>query len=342
MYCQFKRVYHGDIKPSNILLFSETAKKSGKVKKVFKLCDLSNISKLGPNVRSTIDVEKFNGSLDYYSPELKSHMAYPHKSTRLNMFKCDIFSLGLVAAQVMLKQKDIRKVYDAVENEREKLLADMAKNLSSKALVELVAEFLTTDEEERKTAVLLYFMAKSKTYGKLLQDELMKTYNIQQTERSKFKQVAVLGQGGFGEVHEVHYGGEKYAMKIVKYIDSRLLKENMSEVMMNSAMQHKNIVRFYYYDLEEIRGNGKTSPKYNLYSYIELMDCNLEQQMAKRAKAKSHYSIDELVDILSQIAEALKYLQQQRNIAHQDMKPQNILFNESTHEYKLCDFGISR
>lgn len=48
--------------------------------------------------------------------------------------------------------------------------------------------------------------------------------------------MAVLGQGGFGEVHEVHYGGEKYAMKIVKYIDSRLLKENMSEVMMNSAM----------------------------------------------------------------------------------------------------------
>lgn len=55
----------------------------------------------------------------------------------------------------------------------------MGKNVNSKALVELVAEFLTMDEEERKTAVLLYFMAKHKGYGKLLQDELMKTYNIQ-------------------------------------------------------------------------------------------------------------------------------------------------------------------
>jgi hypothetical protein len=69
-------------------------------------------------------------------------------------------------------------------------------------------------------------------------------------------------------------------MKIVKYIDSRLLKENMSEVMMNSAMQHSNIVRFYYYDLETVKTTNKRESsvncKYNLYSYIELMDCNLE------------------------------------------------------------------
>jgi hypothetical protein len=44
----------------------------------------------------------------------------------------------------------------------------MMKNTGNKGMVELVAEFLCVDEEERNTAVLLYFMAKHKSYGKLL------------------------------------------------------------------------------------------------------------------------------------------------------------------------------
>ena len=50
--------------------------------------------------------------------------------------------------------------------------------------------------------------------------------------------------GGFGEVHEVQHSQsqEKYAMKLVKFIDSWVLKSNISEVMINSAMAHPNIV----------------------------------------------------------------------------------------------------
>lgn len=40
-------------------------------------------------------------------------------------------------------------------------------------------------------------------------------------------------------------------MKLVKYIDSRVLKSNISEVMINSAMDQQNIVTFHFYDLVE-------------------------------------------------------------------------------------------
>ena len=63
-------------------------------------------------------------------------------------------------------------------------------------------------------------------------------------------------------------------MKLVSFIDSRVLKDNISEVMINSAMDHANIVKFHYYDLVQIQQG-----RYNLYSYIELMDCNLHDQL---------------------------------------------------------------
>ncbi len=50
--------------------------------------------------------------------------------------------------------------------------------------------------------------------------------------------MSVIGKGGFGEVFEVQKDKEKYAMKIIKYIDCRLLEQNMSEIMINSAMDH--------------------------------------------------------------------------------------------------------
>lgn len=42
LYCQFKRVYHGDIKPSNILISLDPSHKTS----IYKLGDLTNINKL--------------------------------------------------------------------------------------------------------------------------------------------------------------------------------------------------------------------------------------------------------------------------------------------------------
>ena len=88
-------------------------------------------------------------------------------------------------------------------------------------------------------------------------------------------------------------------MKTVNYIDSALLKDNMSEIMINSSLQHNNIVRFYYYDIEEIKNqNKKVNSKYNLYSYIELMEGNLFEEMEERQKNGSNFSKDEVIDII--------------------------------------------
>ena len=89
-------------------------------------------------------------------------------------------------------------------------------------------------------------------------------------------------------------------MKVVKYIDSRLLKENMSEVMINSAIQHNNIVRFFYYDIEEIKNQkNKNNVKYNIYSYIELMDYNLYDEIMQKLKDNIFYNKTEVINILT-------------------------------------------
>lgn len=106
-------------------------------------------------------------------------------------------------------------------------------------------------------------------------------------------------------------------------------------------MQHENIVKFYYYDIEEVNSR---SDFYNLYCYFELMDRSLEAEIKQRCKQvpKAYFTKKEINTLLFSMAKAMKYMQEIKNTAHSDIKPQNILISKNGDIYKLCDFGISR
>jgi len=73
---------------------------------------------------------------------------------------------------------------------------------------------------------------------------------------------------------------------------------------------------------------------------MELAKTDWDKEIKLRSMNKNHYTEEELLKIIKQLIDALCYLQQ-NNIAHRDIKPQNILiFDQKT--YKLADFGEAK
>ena len=73
---------------------------------------------------------------------------------------------------------------------------------------------------------------------------------------------------------------------------------------------------------------------------MELAQNDWNQEIKRRILAKKNYTEKEIINILKQIVEAFLFLQV-KNIAHRDIKPQNILFFPNN-IYKIADFGEAK
>ena len=342
LYLQFKRVFHGNIKPENILI-------SGEIIKISNFANSQDFS----NERSTVTNDmnggqhhdSFQQGSIYWSPEYRRAFLEEKSKVNYNAFKVDSFALGLLFAHLcsLAPIESIYKTLELSEIREEKLL--FFKNIENRydrGMVDLIRDLTNFDEDERRIVVSLCFAPK-KSYEKLACNEISQFYGLCRTDKSLYKSIRVLGSGGFGEVKEVKHSktNDRYAEKTIKFIDSRCLIDSMEEVLVNASMQHQNIVKFYYYDIEEVETRNDF---YNLYCYIELMDKALDSEIKRRSKAnpKEYFSKEQIEDFLNCMGKAMKYMQEMRNTAHSDIKPQNILISNDLTVYKLCDFGISR
>lgn len=89
-YLQEHQVAHRDIKPANILIFPG---------EVYKLTDFG-ISIANLNSHSMITSE-FAGSQPYLSPKLEEYLQNKNLKLRHNIYKSDVFSLGLTLLEVV-------------------------------------------------------------------------------------------------------------------------------------------------------------------------------------------------------------------------------------------------
>jgi serine/threonine protein kinase len=155
-------------------------------------------------------------------------------------------------------------------------------------------------------------------------------------QQKRFDIVERLGEGGMGKIYKA------YDPSMDRYVALKVLKPDVPdteqsrfhrEAVVAANFSHPNLVRvlevgqsegFQWFAMEYLRGN------------------DVGHVLARRR----YISFRVLIDIFNQTLDALNYIHT-RNIAHCDIKPENIFITRDAYDrrlviVKLIDFGIAR
>jgi len=149
---------------------------------------------------------------------------------------------------------------------------------------------------------------------------------------NRYKLEEKIGEGGMAVVFraEDQLLGRKVAVKILRpqfASDVDFVRRFQREAKAAASLNHPHIVNVY-----DIGQDGEFH--YLVMENVEGID------LKKKLKNEGKLSIEESLEIVSQIGEALA-LAHRNNIVHCDIKPHNILLTEDN-GCKVTDFGIAR
>jgi tetratricopeptide (TPR) repeat protein len=149
----------------------------------------------------------------------------------------------------------------------------------------------------------------------------------------RYRVLRVLGEGGMGVVYEAvqEHPHRTVALKVVKPgLEGSLLRRFEHESQALARLQHPGIAQIYeagvadagfgaqpYFAMEFIRGQA-------LREYVEA----------------HHLNVRERLMLIAKICQAVEHAHQ-RGLIHRDLKPGNILVDE-TGQPKILDFGVAR
>ena len=146
-FLQKNNISHRDIKPQNILVFKNN---------IYKIADFGEAKQI-ENINSNFISNSLRGTELYMSPLLFNGLRTGQIDIRHNIFKSDVYSLGLCilfAASLLSKSLyDIRKFMDM--NEIRNYLNNILKNKYSKNFIDLVGLMLEIHEKNRPDFIQL-------------------------------------------------------------------------------------------------------------------------------------------------------------------------------------------
>lgn len=172
---------------------------------------------------------------------------------------------------------------------------------------------------------------------------------------SQYDILKVLGHGGFSAVFKARSKTDPLRIVALKQLDYAIQDENAKEykdfkeeVETLKKLKHNNIVKIF--------GEHILDQKPSLE--MEFVDGETLETILKREK---YFSVDEVLDIIDQVASALSYchhyhipddvagstgsaLLQRNSIVHNDVNPKNIIRTKNvdgSYRYVLLDFGLS-
>ena len=138
-----------------------------------------------------------------------------------------------------------------------------------------------------------------------------------------------IGQGAYGVVYRAVYSkGNKVAAKRIDLDGRHSLPNNSTDVEKLKQLDHPNIVKVY-----DVYQGEKA-----VWMFMELC----EHGDLNKFYRNNELTLDQLVEIMTQIAAGVKYLHQ-HDVVHRDIKPENILVsNNLPIQVKLTDFDVSK
>ena len=168
-------------------------------------------------------------------------------------------------------------------------------------------------------------------------DELIQNCNIPKFNTNDYFYKDSIGEGTFGTIYEVEEikTGNRYAIKKIICADIQDLIKHISQLELEYSLDNDNIIKIYK---SQIRCLDFSTYSINVLMELAISDWN--QEILKRAENNNYYEEKELLIILKQLINGLLFLKN-KNIAHRDIKPQNILIFPNN-IFKLADLGEAK
>ena len=163
-----------------------------------------------------------------------------------------------------------------------------------------------------------------------------------------YKIIKTIGEGTYGQLYSVTniLTKKSYAMKELIATDINYFYQCLTTLGINYYNKHSNILDIYGIYVIIFAENN-----FFIYALMDLAEGDWEKEIRRRKELYKYYKEDELILILKQLVSALAFLQK-RNIAHRDIKLENILlFPNNTKDkndlgldkiYKIGDFGEAK
>ena len=152
-----------------------------------------------------------------------------------------------------------------------------------------------------------------------------------------FRYIRPIGEGSYGLIYLVEniHNRRQYALKKILCKDLYEIIKHKNQLELIYSMKHKNIMEIYNLQYKHL-----DNTTYAIYILMERAQNDWSIDIRKRIINKKPYKEDEIINILKQVVSALAYLQR-RNIAHRDIKPQNILLFKGN-IFKVADLGEAK
>jgi len=148
----------------------------------------------------------------------------------------------------------------------------------------------------------------------------------------KYQIKGIIGKGGAGVVYEGFDTTlqRKVAIKVVRLEldqgEANLKARFQQEALSAAGLNHSNIVTIYDY------GEYEKRPAI-------VMEYATGRSLNDFLEKEKHFEISDLVNIMSQLLDALSYCHK-NNIVHRDIKPANIMLSDDK-LIKVTDFGVA-
>lgn len=152
------------------------------------------------------------------------------------------------------------------------------------------------------------------------------TFAVGDLFADRYRLLARAGSGGFADVWKAEdtLTGKVVALKLYTRLDEESISELAKEYTRMADISHSNLLTGSHFD------------KVGNIPYLVMHYCDGGSLAGKIGRMKAA----ELRHVLRDVASGLVYLHQE-GIVHQDIKPENILYDQEHDRYMLSDFGIS-
>ncbi len=227
---------------------------------------------------------------------------------------------------------DNNKKNEINDNQKDKVNKKYNKNHSTQAQIE--------DDSESKTRANTH----SPHGGNSLPKEIIKILNegiIPQINIDDYTILSQVGEGSYGVIYKVKNNHNRKIFALKKEIahDEYEVKLVYEDVKLINSCNHNNVMKIYGVTVCPL-----DVTTFAIYILMEYADDDWDKEIKKNYQNRINYKEDELINILKQLISAFRFLQEEKKIAHRDIKPNNILiFNtRGVKEYKIADFGEAK